>query len=477
MTESSSSPGTIERRPRGRSGSWFVWGALLVAALTYFNLFKLPDLLLWPARILLFCAIGYLAVATFRKILKSKFTPKTAIFSLVLIALLYGVLFIICHLFVKLMAARDERLAAAQSTTLTEKARRVTGKFIQGNHPALFDADVGWVPRPSYQWQSHSISEQGLRGKRIYPQAPADPDARILCMGDSFTFGYEVEDDQTFPHHGEQLRPGTEWINLGICGAGLTQALKRYRKHGKDFGGKYVVIGYMNNNVKRTVNSYRGFVSPSDTNAFAKPYAKISDGELSIEPNPYQELSDYQRLLDNEEEEVRGLYELDYLVWSKQRYSKNPVVRTLGYVWERLDGYRNLDILLNRSKDDRHGPFRPGANPYGASIWHPESLGFQANAGVFDLFYNEVIADGREPIIVIFPSAGDVEHRMAGRPDKNIALTEHFDEKGYRYINLLDSLQAFHGDELSTETVFVRTHLNGGANKLLAEEIIKAFKL
>ena len=81
------------------------------------------------------------------------------------------------------------------------------------------------------------------------------------------------------------------------------------------------------------------------------------------------------------------------------------------------------------------------------------------------------------PIIVIFPSAGDVEHRLAGRPDKNIALTEHFDEKGYRYINLLDTLEDSYGEDLSTEAVFVRTHLNGAANKLLAEEIIKALTL
>ena len=88
-----------------------------------------------------------------------------------------------------------------------------------------------------------------------------------------------------------------------------------------------------------------------------------------------------------------------------------------------------------------------------------------------------IIADGRVPLIVILPSAGDVEHRAEGRADENIALTKHFEEKGYLYINFLDSLEDVHKDKLSAKSVFVRTHLNGASNKLLAEEIIEALSL
>ena len=69
-------------------------------------------------------------------------------------------------------------------------------------------------------------------------------------------------------------------------------------------------------------------------------------------------------------------------------------------------------------------------NPYGRAIWEPESPGFQANAAVFDLFYEEVIRDGRIPLIVILPDIEDVTHRAKGRKPMHHALLAHLKDKG-----------------------------------------------
>ncbi|MDB4512156.1 hypothetical protein N9060_01700 [Arenicella sp.] len=476
MTDSSALSAQAASDPGRKRFTLLVWGAVLFIVATLLFMAQLPEFLYWPVRILFAAAVGWLAIATFLTLRAARFDTKKVVFSLVLVVLLYGALFLICFVFVKLMAARDERMASVKTTSLSEKARSATRKLIKGNHPALFDAEAGWVPRPDYQWKIHKIGVQGLRGDRVYPESPADEEKRILCLGDSFTFGYEVEDDQTFPSHGEQLRPETEWLNLGICGTGLTQALQHYRKTGRKFGGKYVVIGFMTKDAKRTVNCFRGFVSQDDITPFAQPFAKVSDGQFSIEDNPYQEISDYQKLLDNEEEELQKLYQLDYLSWSKQRASTNPIVRTLRYIWERRSVDRNVSILLNRTRDG-YGTFRLIDDPYGSSIWHPDSPGFQANAQVFDLFYKEIIEDGREPLIVILPSGRDVEDRHEGRRAAHASLLEYLQDKGYRHFDFLDSLEAIYKDKLSPDPLYVRTHFNGATNKLLAEEIIKALSL
>ncbi len=477
MSGESTTSATDAGVSRSRLGTSLVAGSALFIVLMLLYLEKIPPALHWPMRLLFVAAVGWLLVSAFRALWGRKIQGKVVIFTLILAAMLYGALFVICAVFVKLMSAKDEALTTVDTSALSEKARRGTEGMLSGDSPIQYDREVGWVHRPGYAWKGHSISEQGLRGTRVYPETPADPDKRILTIGDSFTFGYEVPDDQTFAHHGEQLAPGTEWINLGICGGGLTQSLLQYRKNGRKFGGKYVVIGFMTNNIKRTVNCYRPFVSPDDSmTPLTKPYAKIVDGVFSLEPNPYQDVAEFEKLLGNESEAIGRLYEMDYFSWSQQKGATNPILRTLGYVWERRDGDRNLALLLNQPVDP-HGSFRPGGDPYGNAIWHPKSLGFQANARVFDIYYNEIIADGRVPLIVILPSGADVEKRAEGGTPKHAALLDHFDAKGYRYFDFLDTLAEVHGDKLSPKDLYVKTHFNGETNALIAREIIKALSL
>jgi hypothetical protein len=474
---SPSHPATATARSSKRGTILVTASALFVVAMLLY-LERVPGVLHWPMRLLFVASLLFLGFAAFRKLTASKIEAKKVLFTLILAAFMYGALFVICLVFVKLMSAKDEALTTAITTELTEKSRRGVKAQLSGDSPVVFDREIGWVQRPGYSWKGHSISKQGLRGTKEYPETPADPAKRILCIGDSFTFGYEVGDDQAFPHHGEQLKPGTEWINLGNCGSGLTQSLLQYRKNGRKFGGKYVVIGFMTNNNKRTVNCFRPFVSPDDPmTPLTQPYAKFSDGKYSLEPNPYQALADYEKLLADEAGEIGRLHSLDYLTWSNQQSSKNPVVRTLRYVMEKRDVDRNIDVLLNKPVDNAPVKYRPSDDPYGPSLWHPKSPGFQANAMTFDLYYNEVIADGRVPIIVVLPSAQDVVDRGRGRPDKHAALMVYLKEKGYRCFDFLDSLQARYPDQLTKEKFYVNTHFNGETNRFLAEEIIKALEL
>ncbi len=446
---------------------------VVTAALLYFS--RLPEWLHWPGRMGTAAAVCLLLWAAYRKARSIRFELKKMVFSLILLVLMYGALHLVCLVFVKLMSARDERLTTADSTALSGKTRRGIEAALTGRSAHVFDREIGWVPRAGHEWLTYTVNDQGVRALREHPMPAPEPDRRILCLGDSFTFGHEVDDHETYPHHGEQLLPGTEWINLGINGSGLTQALLHYRKKGREFGGKYVVIGFMTNNSKRTVNCFRPFISPGDAaTPFTKPYAKFVNGEFSIEPNPYDEMADYRRLLDQEPEELAKLRQLDYLSWSNQHDSPNPVKRTLNYVWEAREGRRNLDALLGRDVDHSAGKLRAGADPYGQSIWHPRSRGFQAITRVFDTFYEEVVADGRVPLIVILPAATDVEDRRRGMRPNHAPLLDHLVERGYRHFDFLDILEENrkHG-EFTTEAIYVDTHFESVVNHELAQAIIK----
>ncbi len=81
------------------------------------------------------------------------------------------------------------------------------------------------------------------------------------------------------------------------------------------------------------------------------------------------------------------------------------------------------------------------------------------------------------PLIVIIPSAQDVEDARQGTRVRARRPADHLKGKGYRHFDFLESLRRRYPDELTKDKFFVATHLNAETNKFLAEEIIKALGL
>lgn len=88
-----------------------------------------------------------------------------------------------------------------------------------------------------------------------------------------------------------------------------------------------------------------------------------------------------------------------------------------------------------------------------------------------DLYHDEVIADGREPLIVLIPGPLDVEDYEKGNQRQYAPMIEHLKAKGWLYLDFLDPLIANHspGEKLSTHL-----HYTSPVNRELAETIIKA---
>ncbi|MCX5892887.1 MAG: hypothetical protein NTW80_07950, partial [Deltaproteobacteria bacterium] len=107
-----------------------------------------------------------------------------------------------------------------------------------------FDQTLGDIPVPKQQARrvfpgvydfTYSNNSQGFRGSREYgPKPPGD--FRILLLGDSFTYGIGVNDDQTFAQHLEQYlrqhRLAAEVINAGCPGKGTDYELKLFQTAG-----------------------------------------------------------------------------------------------------------------------------------------------------------------------------------------------------------------------------------------------------
>jgi lysophospholipase L1-like esterase len=103
----------------------------------------------------------------------------------------------------------------------------------------------GFVTCPEYDIDL-VINSHGLRD-REYPYAKPGGTRRILCLGDSYTCGYGVEVDETFPKVMEGLlnaTPASHWevINAGVGSTGTAQQLAYFEAEGCRYGPDLVVL-------------------------------------------------------------------------------------------------------------------------------------------------------------------------------------------------------------------------------------------
>jgi hypothetical protein len=104
-------------------------------------------------------------------------------------------------------------------------------RLLQSTLPIIFDAELGWVPKPNVQVRSWGTTEttvlaDGTRSNGREIRDLADP---ILAVGDSFTFGAQVSDWETWPAQLENLS-GRRVVNGGVDGYGVDQSFLRTRR-------------------------------------------------------------------------------------------------------------------------------------------------------------------------------------------------------------------------------------------------------
>jgi hypothetical protein len=114
------------------------------------------------------------------------------------------------------------------------------------------DATLGYVPRPNYGAARINIDAEGFRRSPAMPDGDTTADRGIiLAVGDSFTFGEEVKDDETWPAHLQQLL-GRRVLNAGVSGYGLDQIVLRTERIVPERHPSRIVVGFIADDVVRT---------------------------------------------------------------------------------------------------------------------------------------------------------------------------------------------------------------------------------
>lgn len=147
----------------------------------------------------------------------------------------------------------------------------------------LYDPTKGWKVRPNltnevvFGDKILNTNSKSLRGKVEYSYDKPSNKTRILILGDSFTFGDEVSDTETYPHYLQEMLPQTEVINFGVHGYGHDQMLIYFEEEGIKYRPDVVILGFVYNDMLRNTMYFKDF---------AKPQFKLVNEKLVLTNTP-----------------------------------------------------------------------------------------------------------------------------------------------------------------------------------------------
>lgn len=156
--------------------------------------------------------------------------------------------------------------------------QEVTNYSIDSHHPYL-----GWSPKKNsrtvlYDGTTVSFNTAGTRGVREYALEKPPNVQRIAVIGDSFSFGEEVNDLETFSAQLEKKLQNTEVMNFAVHGYGIDQMLLRLEQKVLAYKPDIIVFAFIHDDINR------GFVSFRD---YQKPVFRLSEsGQLQLTNTP-----------------------------------------------------------------------------------------------------------------------------------------------------------------------------------------------
>lgn len=141
----------------------------------------------------------------------------------------------------------------------------------------------GWTLAPDlrevevFSGKRLSSNSRGMRGRREVAVPKPEGITRIALLGDSFAFGEEVGDEETFARGIERIDPAIEVLNLGVHGYGHDQMLLTLREELPLDHPDVVLLAYVTDDSLRNLLTFRDY---------AKPRFHLRDGRLELAGTP-----------------------------------------------------------------------------------------------------------------------------------------------------------------------------------------------
>jgi lysophospholipase L1-like esterase len=247
----------------------------------------------------------------------------------------------------------------------------------------IFDKNLGWLlSYPHHVRTNRNISVQAEAGK-----------FRVLSFGDSFTHGDGVNAEEAFPELLNAMDERIDSLNLGVSRFGLDQEYLMYLQHGDQFKPDLVLICFMPENILRHVNVFRPFYAYGDAPPLTKPRFYVDAGKLKLIPNPFQKVTDYSALLENEDYTLQRIGKHDFFFknykWDNS-WQMTPGLRLLNHIYYTSKKKIRLKQILTKW------------------TYRENSEALSITIELMKAFDAKVKEQGAKPVIVIVPRYQDL---------------------------------------------------------------------
>lgn len=162
-------------------------------------------------------------------------------------------------------------------------------KLDERNLNYRYDENLGWFPIPDIQKtftgdQTIHFKNNSLGFRDIEHGEKKKP--RLLFIGDSFVWGYDVEQDQRFTEKLQEMIPDWEIINLGVSGYGTDQEYLLLQQY-FDYYKPDIVFLIFNR------SDYSDNELNDNYNGYFKPYYEVENNILKLKGVPVPKSAHY----------------------------------------------------------------------------------------------------------------------------------------------------------------------------------------
>ncbi|MCB1056153.1 MAG: SGNH/GDSL hydrolase family protein [Acidobacteria bacterium] len=158
-------------------------------------------------------------------------------------------------------------------------------EFKEESH-SRYDPDLGWVHVPGKHiadfygpGRDITITSEGFRGREEYLSGKPAGRYRIVALGDSFTLGYGVGDEETYEADLERLDPRLQVVNMGQGGYGVGQCYLWYRQHAEALDADLLVFALIADDIWRMAGN-------RTANGYGKPTFRLDGERVVVEGQP-----------------------------------------------------------------------------------------------------------------------------------------------------------------------------------------------
>jgi lysophospholipase L1-like esterase len=263
--------------------------------------------------------------------------------------------------------APTERLVPLNEVIMGITAQRPN---VRGEHivPETFDV-------------SYTTNSQRFRSTKIFTSTPDPQVERVAVLGDSFTFGWGANDDQTYPSRLQSLLNNslgpTEVINGGVCGTGTGNEVLWYDLWVDRFHPNVVILTVVPNDVDDDL---------------ARPLFSIDDSG-NVRPKSVLQVEQFQ----SQTLAIRRLI------------TRLPVYDYLTEHSELLNLFRRTVSVLIRRRHIRQSSEKEGPSAF-------DTIGLRLLAGEVEWLNQRVRSSGAQLIVVFVPFRESVYGQV---PDTN----------------------------------------------------------